>query len=32
VFRVLASQAGRQVLAGQQNATQIIDDFQRGQR
>jgi len=32
VFRVLASQAGRQVLAGQQNATQIIDAFQRGQR
>ena len=32
VFRVLASHAGRQELAGQQNATQIIDDFQRGQR
>ena len=32
VFRIVASQAGRQVLAGQQNATQIIDDFQRGQR
>lgn len=32
VFRILASQAHQQSLAGQQNATQIIDDFQRGQR